>query len=158
MTRSTISTLFEAIAEMLFCDTSTLAKYYLPEPESAAVQARLDVEDQVFLSELARAELMAVFHRRLRERKWTGQQFHTVVRQFSRDDIGGYWYWAPLDGVIVEQAVKVYTTLPETVFLRTADCLHLVTAVHHGFSEIHTHDAHQTRAASALGLTCVSIK
>jgi hypothetical protein len=78
-------------------------KYYLSEPESAAVQARLDVEDQVFPSELARAELMAVFHRRLRERKWTGQQFHTVVRQFSRDDIGGYWSWAPLDGVIVEQ-------------------------------------------------------
>jgi predicted nucleic acid-binding protein len=142
---------------MLFCDTSTLAKYYLPEPESAAVQARLDLEEQVVLSELARAELMAVFHRRLRERKWTRQQFHTVVRQFSKDDIGGYWSWVPLDGAIVEQAVKVYTTLPEGVFLRTADCLHLVTALHHGFSEIHTHDAHQARAASALGLTCMSI-
>ena len=31
---------------MLFCDTSTLAKYYVPEPESGAVCARLDAEDQ----------------------------------------------------------------------------------------------------------------
>jgi predicted nucleic acid-binding protein len=54
---------------MLFCDTSTLAKYYLSEPESDAVRARLDAEDQVLLSELARAELMGVFQRRLRERR-----------------------------------------------------------------------------------------
>jgi predicted nucleic acid-binding protein len=47
--------------------------------------------------------------------------------------------------------------LPETIFLRTADCLHLVTALHHGFTEIHTHDVHQIRAASALGLAAASI-
>jgi uncharacterized protein len=143
---------------MLFCDTSTLAKYYVPESDSAAVRSRLDLEDQVVLSQLARPELMAVFHRRLRERKWSWQQFHIVVRQFSNDDLGGFWSWAPLDGVIVEQAVKVYTTLPEDIFLRTADCLHLVTALQHGFREIHTHDSHQMRAASALGLNPIVIK
>jgi predicted nucleic acid-binding protein len=143
---------------MLFCDTSTLAKYYVPEAESAAVRSRLDAEDQVVLSELARAELMAVFHRRLREHKWTRQEFHTIVRQFSKDDSGGYWSWVAIDGVIVEHSVKIYTTLPENIFLRTADCLHLVTALHHGFAEIHTHDGHQTQAASALGLASVCIE
>lgn len=143
---------------MIFCDTSTLAKYYVPENDSAAVLARLDEEDQVALSELARAELMGVFHRRLRERKWTKDEFLAVVRQFSKDDIGGYWSWLPLDGVIVEQSVKTFTTLPETIFLRTADCLHLVTALHHGFGEIHTHDTHQIQAAAALGLTAVQIQ
>jgi hypothetical protein len=143
---------------MIFCDTSTLAKYYVPEVDSAAVRARLDGEDQVALSELARAELMAVFHRRLRERRWTKEAFLTVVRQFSKDDIGGYWSWLPLDSVIVEQSVKTFTTLPESIFLRTADCLHLVTALHHGFTEVHTHDAHQTQAAAALGLTAIQIR
>ncbi len=142
---------------MVFCDTSTLAKYYVPEAESAAVQARLDREDRVALSELARAEIMGVFHRRLREKKWTKQDFQAVVRQFSRDDIGGYWSWLPLDAMIVEQSVKTYSTLPGDVFLRTADCLHLVTALHHGFSVIHTHDAHQIKAAASLGLTAQSI-
>jgi hypothetical protein len=47
--------------------------------------------------------------------------------------------------------------LPETIFLRTADCLHLVTALHHGFIEIHTHDVHQIRAAFAPGLAVASI-
>ena len=51
---------------MIFCDTSTLAKYYVPEAETDAVQSHLDGEDQVMASELARVELMAVFHRRLR--------------------------------------------------------------------------------------------
>ncbi|MCK6553729.1 type II toxin-antitoxin system VapC family toxin [Candidatus Binatia bacterium] len=143
---------------MLFCDTSTLAKYYVPETESAAVRVRLDAEDQVVLSELARAELMGVFHRRLRERKWSREVFLTVVRQFSTDEAGGYWTWVPLDGAIVEQVVRTYGSLPEDVFLRTADCLHLVTALRHGFSEIHTHDAHQRNGAGALGLTAVAIE
>lgn len=143
---------------MLFCDTSTLAKYYVPEVDSALVRERLDQEDHIALSELARAELMGVFHRRLRERKWTNSEFLAAVRQFSQDDIGGYWSWLPLDGVIVEQSVKTFTTLPENIFLRTADCLHLVTALHHGFSCVHTHDAHQMAAASALGLTAARIQ
>ncbi len=143
---------------MIFCDTSTLAKYYVPENDSAAVLARLDGEDHVALSDLARAELLGVFHRRLRERKWTKDEFLAVVRQFSKDDIGGFWSWLPLDGVIVEQSVKTFTTLPETIFLRTADCLHLVTALHHGFSEIHTHDSHQIQAAAAMGLTAIPIQ
>lgn len=143
---------------MLFCDTSTLAKYYVPETESAAVRVRLDAEDQVVLSELARAELMGVFHRRLRERKWSREVFLTVVRQFSTDEAGGYWTWVPLDGAIVEQVVRTYGSLPEDVFLRTADCLHLVTALRHGFSEIHTHDTHQRNGAGALGLTAVAIE
>jgi len=142
---------------MLFCDTSTLAKYYVTEPESDAVRARLDAEDHVLLSELARAELMGVFHRQVRERRWNRNAFLTVVRQFSTDEAGGYWMWAPLDGGIVEQVVRACATLPDDVFLRTADCLHLVTALRHGFSEIHTHDAHQRAGAAALGLTAIAI-
>jgi predicted nucleic acid-binding protein len=143
---------------MLFCDTSTLAKFYVPEIDTSAVRAQLTNEDQVFFSELARAELMGVFHRRLRERKWTTQEFTAAIRQFSQDDIGGYWAWLPLDGLILEQAVKTLTTLPDTVFLRTADCIHLVTALHHGFKIIHTHDSHQINAVSALGLTAIRIQ
>lgn len=143
---------------MFFCDTSTLAKYYVPEKDSAAVQIRLDAEDQVAFSELARVELIGVFHRRLREQKWTKKDFLTVVRQFSKDNIGGYWTWLPLDSVILEQSTHTFTTLPESIFLRTADCLHLVTALHHGFREIYTHDVHQIRAASALGLKAIQIQ
>jgi len=112
----------------------------------------------VVLSELARAEVMGVFHRRLRERTWRRNEFLTVVRQFSTDEAAGYWTWIPLDSAIVEQVVRTYATLPKDVFLRTADCLHLVTALRHGFTEIHTHDAHQREGAPALGLAAVAIE
>lgn len=143
---------------MVFCDTSTLAKYYVQEPESDAVRSRLDAEDQVLLSELARAELAAVFHRQLREQKWSRNEFAAVVRQFSTDEAVGYWTWVPLDSSIVEHVVRTFATLPQDVFLRTADCIHLVTALRQGFTEIHTHDAHQRNGAGALGLVAVTIE
>ncbi len=141
----------------MFCDTSTLAKYYVQEAESAAVRATLDAAAKVFASELAKAELMAVFHRRLREGKWSQPVFAVHCRQLARDDAGGLWSWLPVEPTIVEQVAKTYTLLPATIFLRTADCLHLVTALHHGFAEIHTHDAHQIGAATSLGLKPVTI-
>jgi hypothetical protein len=142
---------------MILCDTSAVAKLYLPETESGAVQAKLEAEDQVFVSDLARVELLGVFHRQLRERRWTSEQFRTAVRQFGNDDVGGFWTWLPLDTTIVEAAAKSYATLPDSVFLRSADCLHLVTALHYGFTEILTFDRHQILAAKALGLTARSM-
>jgi hypothetical protein len=143
---------------MIFCDTSTLAKYYVPEAETDAVQCHLDGEDQVMASELARVELMAVFHRRLREGKWRRNEFQAVVRQFFKDETAKYWHWLPIDGDIFEGAVRAFTSLPESLFLHSIDCLHLVTAVHENFDEIFTHDRHQQKAASAFGLNFVNIK
>jgi hypothetical protein len=62
--------------------------------------------------------------------------------------------------------MSVFATLPwdknepEGNVMRTCPewhDVHLVTALHRGFMEIHTHDARQTQAASALGLTPISI-
>jgi predicted nucleic acid-binding protein len=142
---------------MIFCDTSTVAKLYVPEAESAAVRLRLEAEDEVCVSELARAELMAVFHRRMREAKWTRADFSAAVRQFSADDIGGFWTWLPLDGVIIGATANTFATLPDNVFLRSSDCLHLVTALHHNFTDVFTHDKHQTAVAATLGLNSVNI-
>ena len=101
---------------------------------------------------------MAVFHRRLREGNWTQSDFTAAVRHFSADDLGGFWTWLPLDSTITTAAANTYATLPATVFLRSADCLHLVTAIHHNFSEIYTHDRHQIAAAAALALSSVILQ
>lgn len=102
--------------------------------------------------------MMAVFHRRLREGKWTRAEFLVAVRQFSTDSIGGFWAWLALDSAIGAAAATTYATLPENVFLRSADCLHLVTALHHNFAELFTHDKYQTVAAAVHGLTPVAIQ
>lgn len=142
---------------MIFCDTSTAAKLYVRELETAAVRLRLEAEDSVYVSELVRVELMAVFHRRLREGRWSRADFQAAIRQFSADDIAGFWSWLPLDAPIMAASARIYATLPEGTFLRSADCLHLVTALHHRFAEIHTHDRHQAAAAGALGVKPVAI-
>jgi predicted nucleic acid-binding protein len=142
---------------VIFCDTSTLAKYYVSESESAAVRARLDREDRVAASEFARAELMAVFHRRLREGGWSRHDFQTTVRQLTKDDASGFWTWLPVDSGLLTRVARTYDTLPEDIYLRTADCIHLITALQTGLTEIYTHDRHQIRAAAALGLKAVTV-
>jgi predicted nucleic acid-binding protein len=142
---------------MIFCDTSAAAKLYVPERETTAVRRLLEAEDSVCLCELARVELMGVFHRRLRERTWDETDFRAAVRQFSNDDIGGFWTWLPLDKGIIDAATKTFVTLPSSVFLRASDCLHLVTALHHKFAEIYTYDVHQAAAASVLGLKATHV-
>ena len=142
---------------MIFCDTSYAAKLYVPEAESVTVRNHLETHPgRVCLSELARAELMAVFHRRMREGCWGQAEFSVAARQFQQDDMSGFWTWLPLDQPIIRMTAELYLTLPAGVFLRTADTLHLVTARHHGFSDIYTFDRHQTVAAEALGLTARS--
>jgi predicted nucleic acid-binding protein len=142
---------------VILCDTSTIAKFYVFELESAAVRDRLDAEDAVCVSELVRVELMGVFHRRLRDGKWSRDEFLNAAGQFAADDLGGYWTWMPLNTTIVEAAARTFTTLPTNVFLRASDCIHLVTAIHHRFAAIFTHDKHQTAAAASLGLEPVAI-
>ena len=142
---------------MIFCDTSAVAKFYVPEPESKAVRKRFEAEQAVCLSELARTELMAVFRRRLREAKWTRAEFMAVLQQFGHDDIGGFWTWLPLDKSITDAAAHTFTVLPDTVFLRSSDCLHLVTALQHNFTEVFTYDVHQKAAAAAMGLKPMTV-
>jgi len=141
---------------MIFCDTSAAVKLYAPELESKRVKLLFDKEDQVCLSELTRVELMGVFHRRLREGSWDQSQFLAALHQFSTDDLSGFWTWLPLDQAILQAAAKIYYTLPRTVFLRSSDCIQLVTALHHDFAEIYTYDRHQSLAASTFGLKAIS--
>jgi hypothetical protein len=89
--------------------------------ESAALAFRLDSEDAVIVSDLARVELLSVFHRRVRERKWTREQFQVTAGQFSLDDALNYWSWSPLSSLIVSAASQLYLSLPESVYLRASD-------------------------------------
>jgi predicted nucleic acid-binding protein len=141
---------------MIACDTSAVAKFYVPEKESRSIRKSLEEADQVCLSELARPEIMAVFHRRLREGFWRQRDFVAAVRQFQHDDVTGFWTWLPVDSFILGAAAETYATLPSTIFLRASDCIHLVTAMRHDFTEFMTFDAHQSKAAAALGLVPVT--
>jgi hypothetical protein len=95
-------------------------------------------------------------HGRHAERVWSFPQVRIPV-QFNRDDALKYWSWSPLSSLIVTAASQLYQSLPESVFLRASDCLHLVTALHQGFEEICTFDRRQQQAVQVLGLTIATI-
>jgi predicted nucleic acid-binding protein len=141
---------------MIFADTSAAVKFYVAERESDAVRRRFETEDEVYLSELARVELAAAFHRYFREGKWPQQRFLAMNRQLARDDAAGFWTWLPLDRTVLNSAAAVFPALGESVFLRSSDCIHLCTALRHKFKAVLTYDVAQTKAATALGLEAVT--
>jgi uncharacterized protein len=141
----------------MFCDTSTLVKYYVNEAESDAVRARIDQAEEVTLSSLARVEVMSVFHRYWRERLWSREQFLRAVERFEQDDLGGALSWVGLNEAVVAYSANIYTRLSDDLFVRASDCLHISTALHSNYREFHTHDLRQAKAAEALGLIVVRI-
>jgi predicted nucleic acid-binding protein len=141
----------------MFCDTSTLVKYYVNEVESDVVRARIDEAEEVTLSSLARVEVMSVFHRYWRERLWSREQFLRAVERFEQDDLSGALSWVPLNESIVAYSANIYTRLPDDMLPRASDCLHISTALHSNYREFHTHDLRQAKVAEALGLIAVRI-
>lgn len=47
--------------------------------------------------------------------------------------------------------------MPSTVFLRSADALHLACAATHGFQDVYTNDRHMLKAAGHFHLTGVNV-
>ena len=68
------------------------------------------------------------------------------------DDGQRLWTWLPLTEAIMSAVVASFRDIPGSVFLRTADALHLATAREHGFHEIYSNDAHILAAATFFGL------
>jgi len=141
---------------MIFCDTSAAVKQYVPELESSAMRSLLASADGACLSDLCRVEIVAAFHRRLREGFWSREQFHLMMGQFASDDAAGFWTWLPLDRAVLLAAASTYAALERSVFLRSSDCIHLCTAIRHKFKAVHTYDVQQAKGAAALGLEALT--
>jgi uncharacterized protein len=141
----------------MYCDTSTLLKYYLEESESEAVRARIAEADEVVSSALGRVEIMSAFYQQVSTRLITQEQFSRMASQFEKDNLQQLWDWIPVDSAVIEYSARAYLQLPPGLFLRASDCIHLASAIASDHTEIYTHDVRQTTAAEALGLVPVRI-
>ncbi len=142
---------------MIYFDSAYVAKFYLNEPGHAAVQSCAIEAGQVAICALALAEVNAVFHRKLREGSLTPDEAIIFYSEFDRDVQQGLWKLLPLTNSLLEQVAGAYRTLPATIYLRSADALHLICAREHGFPEIHTNDRHVLTAAPHFGLKGVDV-
>lgn len=141
----------QAIVPVYF-DSALLAKFYLNESGRDAVRHVATKAGLVVTSAVAVAEVSAAFHRKLREQAIDVDLFKALHGQFKYDLENGLWRLIAPTEALLEQVRTVFVRLDGSVFLRSLDALHLVTAKAEGFERIYSNDRHVLAASGALGL------
>lgn len=137
---------------MTYFDTSYLLKCYLSEAGSHAVKQLAVAQPQIVCCALGRVELIAAFHRKLRERRIDPQALRHLLDQLLADDADGLWTWLELSPDVLLRAADAFKTMPPDVYLRSADAIHLACAAAAGFSAIYSSDRHLLAAATHFGI------
>jgi len=136
---------------MMYLDTSYIVRLYLNDQGWEQVR-ELAASDQVACSLHGRAEVISTFHRKLRESVFTTMQYHQVLEQFELDCDNGAYQWLPLSLAVMARLSRGYKSLPKTVFIGSADALHLASAFENGFRAIYSNDKRLLAAAGHFGI------
>ncbi|MDQ2919791.1 MAG: type II toxin-antitoxin system VapC family toxin [Verrucomicrobiota bacterium] len=142
---------------MIYLDTSYIIKCYVNEPGTGAVLDLLEQTAGRATAAHARTEFWSGIHRHFREGHLTRKQAAEIWRQFGRDEKDGLWQWLPLNDEVVRRSCVVFEALGDSIFLRSADSLHLACAAANGFAEIYSSDRHLLKAAAFFGVTAVNV-
>jgi predicted nucleic acid-binding protein len=141
---------------VIYLDTNYLVRLYWADPGFETVR-ELAASDHVACALHGQAELVAAFHRKLREGIITLKSFRALLAQFETDHKAGAFQWLPSSPEVLQRVRDVYAGLPGSVYLRGADALHLATAALNGFGVVYSNDAHLLAAAGNFGLKGVNI-
>jgi len=142
---------------MIYFDSTYLAKCYLPEAGHHEVRAVALKAGSLQSVALAKTEVASVFHRHLREGRLSKPEVAEYMHQFSQDCADGIVSFLSLTPELLDTAYSAYQALPASIFLRSADCLHLCAATEGGFKEIYSNDRHLLAAASHFGLRGINV-
>ena len=134
-----------------YLDTSALAKWYLNEPYSEAVEDYLRSLSYGWVSGLTALELRCLLARRRRAREISAELESQVMAVFEQDIVAGHLRLVALEGADPERAVRIVTSLPAQA-LRTLDALHLSIVQSRGIESLATADRVMAAAATAMGL------
>ncbi len=137
---------------MIYFDTSYLVRLYFRDPGWEAVR-ELAATDHLVCAIHGRAEMIAAFHRKLREAAIKPIQYAALLDQAAADDAEEAIRWVPLSPPTLTKVAAVYSALPASTFLRAADALHLATAAEQGLTTIFSNDHHLLAAATHFGLS-----
>jgi predicted nucleic acid-binding protein len=136
---------------VIYFDTSYLVRLYFEDPGAERVRA-LAATDHVACAALGQAEMMAAFHRKLREGAVKPAAYAALAGQVEAHIEAGAFHWLAQDGEVLSRIRQVYRKLPAAVFLRGADALHLATAAEAAFRVVYSNDAHLLAAARHFGI------
>lgn len=141
---------------MIYLDTSYIVRLYFEDRGWERVR-ELAATERVACSLHGRMEVISTFHRKLREGVYTTSQYHHVLEQFEFDCAEGAYRWLSLSNAVTAKLSHGYKSLPKTVFLSSADALHLACASENGFKEIYSNDQRLLAAASHFGVKGVNV-
>jgi predicted nucleic acid-binding protein len=136
----------------MYIDSAYIVKYYINEPNSAAVREILRRAESRATSAWAIAEVACAFHRRWREGDLTGDLFREVLGAFLKHVEAGAWSVAPVGDRVLRRVSRMLRLAPASLYLRSGDAVHLATALEIGEVEVWTSDQHMLAAAPHFGL------
>lgn len=136
---------------MIYFDTSYLVRLYYQDRGAGQVRA-LAAADHVACAALGQTEMMAAFHRKLREGAIKPAAYAALVGQVEAHIQAGAFHWLTQDREILSRVRHVYQNLPASVYLRGTDAIHLGTAAEAGFRIVYSNDAHLLAAARHFGI------
>jgi predicted nucleic acid-binding protein len=141
---------------MIYLDSSYLVRLYYKDAGYPAVRD-LATKDTVACAQHGQAEVIAALHRKVREGSLRTSLYRIVLQEFANEIRGGAFNWLPLSPAVFDRVHVVFASLPETIFLRAADAMHLSAAAENGLREIYSNDDTLLAAAPHFGLRGVNV-
>ena len=138
---------------MIYFDSSYMLKCYLPEHGHDEVTQVWEQAETVVCCELGKSEFVAAVHRHLREGRIADVGLQAVLQAWHEDQAADLWNWFPLNEEVFSEVEELFSKLPSSIFLRSADAIHLTCVRMLGLTEIYSNDRHLLSAATYLGLT-----
>lgn len=136
----------------VYFDSALIAKFYLNESGREPVRQVARSAGAVVSSGIAVVEVSAAFHRKLREGAIELRVLRALHGQFAHDLDTGLWRLAGPTEAVLREAQMAFSRLDKSVFVRSLDALHLVTAKSEKFDRIYSNDRHVLAAARSFGL------
>lgn len=140
--------------EIIYFDTSALAKWYLNEPRSEDVEDYIRRRGPVDISDLTVLEMRCLLSRRRREGNIDSKTETKVFATFEEDTRQKFLICHPLGAGLTLGAVNILSILSDLP-IRTLDALHLAIAREIQAETLATADRVMAKGARALGLSVV---
>ena len=140
------------MTEIIYFDTSALAKWYLNERRSDEVEAYIQEHGPVQISDLTVVEMRSLLARLRREKTIDPGAESKIFATFQEDIRQKFLICHPLPSEIASAAVNLISVLSD-VPLRTLDAMHLVIAKEISADILATADKIMAAAAKAMGFS-----
>jgi predicted nucleic acid-binding protein len=137
---------------VLYCDTSVLVAYYVPEVHSAKAEKILDGHPQRVVSTLVLTEASSALRRKVHDKTLSRADGQSAFDDLRQDVASGLFRLIEIERRHYDHAAQSMWTTTER--LRTLDALHLSAVALDGM-HLTTADGIMAKAGKELGVTIV---